>query len=424
MQRLRRLHEQLAARPAAAAEGGVPAIWGHSPGKVQQAQERAAARPGDAEATRDAAGVAPAVDAERWGWTAEGAPAGPAQAPTAMEEFEFDLNGFVVLRSALGRAEVDAINAALDALPEMRLGDWLGYAHVTAGPGDISLQQLYELGPAFERLIDHPAYFEKLRRFIGGSGWDNQHNGLLTIDEAFANFRATGGGIPMHGSGGANGTRESPGSMKSQYRFANGVFLSGQINMALALSDVGPGDGATMLLPGSHKANLGRPAEMQPADPKTMEGVPGAVEVHLAKGDVLLFVDSVMHGGARKTTPGVRRSIWYRYTTAWSRLRYGYHPSRALCERLTPRRAAIVDPQYARMLERAPQAEPARRFPRGEAWSASYLHETRVQQKEATAGLTRPRRLALQERWAAGGALAEAEAEALAAFEAFDATSH
>eukprot|EP01052_Picozoa_sp_SAG31_P025416 SAG31_NODE_2227_length_6148_cov_5.268309_3_plen_100_part_00 len=42
-------------------------------------------------------------------------------------------------------------------------------------------------------------YFEKLRRFIGGNGWDNQHNNLLTIDEAFANFRATGGGIPMHG---------------------------------------------------------------------------------------------------------------------------------------------------------------------------------------------------------------------------------
>ena len=209
----------------------------------------------------------------------------------------------VVLRGALSLAEVADINRALDELPKMKLGDWLGHAHMTAGPGDISLQQLYELGPAFERLIDHPAYFEKLRRFIGGNGWDNQHNGLLTIDEvaemvslccalsphlfrvqrdggkpgsqqiieehrhmghgqAFANFRATGGGIPMHGSGGADGNKTTPGSMKAQYRFANDTFLSGQINMALALSDIGPGDGATMLLPGSHKANIARPAEM------------------------------------------------------------------------------------------------------------------------------------------------------------------
>jgi hypothetical protein len=193
-----------------------------------------------------------------------------------MEEFHFDLNGYVLLRGAISDAEVASINRALDELPKMKLGDWLGHAHMTAGPGDISLQQVYELGPAFERLIDHPAYFEKLKRFIGGNGWDNQHNGLLTIDEAFANFRATGGGIPMHGSGGADGTKEQQPSMKATYRFANdtvrhhrcpsvlgsrpepGVwavpqFMSGQINMALALSDIGDGDGATMLLPGEQR---------------------------------------------------------------------------------------------------------------------------------------------------------------------------
>merc|ERR1711969_207776 len=165
-----------------------------------------------------------------------------------------------------------------------------------------------------------------------------------------------------------------------------------------------------MLLPGSHQASLSLQAvpEMRPTDPKTMEGVPGAIEVHMAKGDVLLFVDAVMHGGARKTTPGVRRSIWYRYTSSWSRLRYGYHPSRELCERLTPRRAAIVDPHYAKMLERLPQAEPEE-FAEGEAWSEEYLRGTRVEQKEAMAGLTRARRLELQARRDAGEELGEGE---------------
>lgn len=117
---------------------------------------------------------------------------------------------FVVLRGAVSQPEVDELNAALDALPKMQLGDWYGHAHMTSGPGDISLQQVYELGSPFERLIDHPGYFEKLRRFIGGTGWDagggwdNSH-AELTIDEAFANFRATGGSIPMHGSATANG---------------------------------------------------------------------------------------------------------------------------------------------------------------------------------------------------------------------------
>ena len=34
-------------------------------------------------------------------------------------------------------------------------------------------------------------------------------------------------------------------SAKAQYRYADGAFFSGEINMALALNDIGEGDGAT-----------------------------------------------------------------------------------------------------------------------------------------------------------------------------------
>ena len=82
--------------------------------------------------------------------TIAAAQAEPEQAPglpaTKLEEYLFDLNGFVVLRGAVSLPEVDELNAALDALPKMQLGDWFGHAHMTSGPGDISLQQVYELG--------------------------------------------------------------------------------------------------------------------------------------------------------------------------------------------------------------------------------------------------------------------------------------
>ena len=70
---------------------------------------------------------------------------------------------------------------------------------------------------------------------------------------------------------------------KSSYWFANGQFHSGQINMALALSRIGPGDGATRLLPGSHKSNIAARSvpEMAPTEGGTMEGVPGAVSIGL-----------------------------------------------------------------------------------------------------------------------------------------------
>ena len=86
---------------------------------------------------------------------------------------------------------------------------------------------------------------------------------------------------------------------------------------------------------------------------------------------------AMQHGAARRVNPGVRRTVWHRYTMAWSRLRWGYTPSTELCDRLaasdSPRRAHIVDPHYGRMLPFTPQAESSRAFEEGEAWSPSFF---------------------------------------------------
>ena len=89
---------------------------------------------------------------------------------------------------------------------------------------------------------------------------------------------------------------------------------------------------------------------------------------------VLLFVDCLTHGAARRSNPGVRRTIWHRsdsdphpllclvtswpeplltllrcrsYTMAWSRLRWGYTPSTELCERLAAGTPALPHQQPA-----------------------------------------------------------------------------
>ena len=93
----------------------------------------------------------------------------------------------------------------------------------------------------------------------------------------------------------------------------------------------------------------------------------------------------VQHGAARRVNAGVRRTVWHRYTMAWSRLRWGYTPSTELCDRLaaspSPRRAHIVDPHYGRMLpyRDAPQAKDGvRSWPGaagGDAWSPAFFKE-------------------------------------------------
>ncbi len=64
----------------------------------------------------------------------------------------------------------------------------------------------------------------------------------------------------------------------------------------------------------------------------------------MSRGDALLFVDGITHGGGSRTKPGERRVVIYRYGVLWAATRYGYEYSRALLDRLTPERRKILQP--------------------------------------------------------------------------------
>lgn len=261
--------------------------------------------------------------------------------PTEMEVFLFDLRGYLHLKDAITAEEVDACNRAVDTLLPLRVGEWAGYVHGHQfGRKDgLNLQQIYEAGPPFERLIDHPSWIEKVKYFVGGEGTFDFHHGPLFIDECFVNLRGPGEAIGIH-SGGHAGTK------RNQFRYHAGQFMCGQVNILLALTDIGPGDGGTMLIPGSHKSNFIHPQYGDHTIGKggSVDAVEGAVEIQMKAGDALLFVDAICHGSARRANPGERRIAVYRYGPSWGMFRHGYRPSPELLERLTPARRQIVWP--------------------------------------------------------------------------------
>lgn len=275
--------------------------------------------------------------------------AAPAHGPSEMEIYLFDLRGYLHLPGALSPEEVRELNVTLDALPPMRQGEWYGYIHGHKyGETDgLNLQQIYEAGEPFEKLIDHPAWIDKVRYFVGGAGTFDYHHGDLFIDENFANFREPGEAIGLH-SGGHTGVK------RTQFRFFNGQFHCGQINILMALTDIGPGDGATMVVPGSHKSHFAHPQFEKHKMQKdaSVDAVEGAVELFMQAGDVLLFVDALAHGSAKRVTPDCRRIVVYRYGPSWGMFRHGYEASPALIARLTPARRSIVKPH--RLLPREP----------------------------------------------------------------------
>lgn len=97
-----------------------------------------------------------------------------------------------------------------------------------------------------------------------------------------------------------------------------------------------------MIIPGSHKSNVPHPGAGSYADLDRMDRLKGAVPVSLKKGDALLFVDGLMHGGSSRTTSGVRCVTIYRYGPIRGATRFEDSP--ALLERLTPERRKFLQP--------------------------------------------------------------------------------
>jgi len=266
--------------------------------------------------------------------------------PSALDDFFFDLNGYLVLKAAAGPTLLDRLNNAIEELPPLTVGEWIGNAErrdYTADTG-LEIHNCVELGEPFEELIDHPGWVEYAHRYCGEAG--SYVDGLF-IDECILSVRTAGGHHPVH-SGGFQG------ALRGHYEYKNGVFRCGQCNVILALTDIGPGDGPTMAVPGSHKSNFPHPLAGDYSRGDRMDHLPGAIPIYLEKGDALLFVDGLMHGGASRTNLGERRVTIYRYGPLWGATRFGYEYSASLLERLTPARRKILQPISPR---RAPDSE-------------------------------------------------------------------
>ena len=254
----------------------------------------------------------------------------------AMQDYLFDLRGYLILENAVDAAHITELNGALEAFPALEWGQWHGNVQRFDNNGNAGteLQNIVESGEPFERLIDHPSWVNRLRHYCGE---EKSYVEGLYIDECFASIRRSGGFFPVH-SGGFEG------AMRGQFRYKDGVFRCGQVNILLALTDIGPGDGGTMVIPGSHKSNLPHPQTGTGQGMDPMDALEGAVEVHLKKGDALLFCDGLAHGASSRTNPGERRVVIYRYGVSWGSTRYGYQYSPELLARLTPERRAILQP--------------------------------------------------------------------------------
>lgn len=259
-------------------------------------------------------------------------------------DYLFDLLGYRILRRALSQDQLQWINAWIDAQPPRKPGDWFGNVEVHSyqGHDGTNYQNIIEGGEVFEELIDSPSWIDEVGRYIC-----NGANGL-SLNEAFLNVREQSGFIGIHSGG------HVPSCIATTRHHA-GHWMVGQINILMALTAIGPGDGATVIVPGSHKSDLVHPVMTGGEQQIYRDDYPAGealmtMEVHLQAGDALMFTDGICHGSATRANPGERRILIYRYSPHYVVPRYNYIPSDELMARLTPNRRRIVQavpPRFA-----------------------------------------------------------------------------
>ena len=259
-------------------------------------------------------------------------------------DYLFDLNGYIVIKGGIARKDLDGMNQWVDdhwgwVEGRRRQGDapgeWIGHVetHTYSDADGCNFQNIVEGGAVFRRLIDYPAWIGHCRR------WINPVNGI-SIHENLLNVRGPGGYIGIH-CGGA-----LPICYLTFRQENTGEWMVGQINVIGALQDIGPGDGATTLIPGSHKSAMRHPELLEQTyrSDAAAGNQFGMKELYLDAGDVLMLTDAITHGSAARTNDGCRRITLYRYSPRYLRSRFHYVPSPELLESLSDEQRAIIQP--------------------------------------------------------------------------------
>lgn len=203
---------------------------------------------------------------------------------TPAQRLHFDVYGYVVLESVLSPAEVGAMREALLRLkadPERKAKGV--YSH---GPGDhhLLMGNLVSYDPALLAYAVHPKLIPLVEDVVGGAVRLEESEAIVNRRDPARPVTDPTAVVP---TGFHTGTRHGWGTYEEAGRF-HCLF----VKTLAYLNDIGPSDGGTAVIPGSHRLSW-RQQEMidaAMADPAHL-----VRQVHAPAGSVLLFAESLIH---------------------------------------------------------------------------------------------------------------------------------
>ncbi|MDP6039480.1 MAG: phytanoyl-CoA dioxygenase family protein [Candidatus Latescibacteria bacterium] len=250
-----------------------------------------------------------------------------------MQQFLFDVNGYLIVENALNTEEVAALNQLIDdqELPPPGKGRRFGSA--PDGPGYL------QWGKPFCDLLDHSSIMPILRFRLGD---------CFRLDRIYGMYMSEGMSRGrLHAYYGAM-SPISGAVQKEYFPFKPLELTQGFVVITWNLTDAGPDHGGFCCIPGSHKSNFRVPRKLYDASHDS----PHVIIPEAPAGSAVIFSEALTHGTADWYAKHERRSLLYKYCvsqTAWRPNRV--QPPTSV--ELTPRQQILL---------REP-AEPLRHFP-------------------------------------------------------------
>lgn len=235
------------------------------------------------------------------------------------ERQRFERDGYLMIPDALLRHELLSMRQAAD----MAEGRWQADPSLpgTRIPEFLEIPAIMEYHPVLFDLVEHRRVFPRIHRLLGPD--------IALIDHA---YYITPPGGRIDGDAWHTDVRTR----------IPGIWHAGStmmVRVMYALDDIGPEDGPTLVLPGTHRQpdDTPIPAVASPED------MPGAVALTCKAGTAYFFHGNLVHAPSNVRGSRTRRVLLYNYGHKWMKMWQGHEPSTALAARArTPMRRQLL----------------------------------------------------------------------------------
>lgn len=238
---------------------------------------------------------------------------------SADDRFAFDIAGYLHLRSALTPTEVAEYTGWMDAAQGTDLSELnADYPDGMKQQLNRPLSRMFDADPRFAQLLDHGVVTPYLTEFLG------------------ANYRHIDNDLYYTFPGYQGGQWHRGVSAHPTGYVVDGKFICPMVKVFYCMSDVGPGEGEFVVVPGSHKAcfkieyggRVDLPAQHIFNDVKA--------------GDMIIFNEALLHNGRPNLSQKTRKTLIINFGRQEAGVWKGYRPKAETLQIITPNQRTIL----------------------------------------------------------------------------------